>query len=138
MDITAEKYSVIEIFGRKALFTNGRVNRSDLPDGVYSYDIRHSDESGHACALEAFVFANHFGTVLCMTDFGLHEQHSYIPFDHDTEPNFLSAEMTIAEYMSIWIEPDEPLPKVIQQSTIESFCENDMPFVEEDEEDLEQ
>jgi len=115
LDIKTEKFSIIEIFGRKALFTNGRINRSDLPDGVYSYDIRHSDEGGHACALEAFVLANHFGTVLCMTDFGLQEQHSYIPFEYDTEPNFLGVEATVTEYIANWIEPNEPLPEVTRQ-----------------------
>ena len=68
---------------------------------------------GYACTLEAFVGVNHHATFLCMTDFGLSGRDSYIPFTHDTEPNFIGEETTIGEYMEGWVEPVDPLPEVI-------------------------
>ena len=111
-DKEKEQYALIEIFGRKALFTDDRIDRDSLPDGLFCYDIRHGDE-GDACSLEATVYVNHYATVLCMTDFGLQTPYSYIPIDYDTEPNFLSEDATIDEYIADWVESNEPLPEVM-------------------------
>ena len=109
----AESYDVIEIFGRESLFSNGRIDRNTLPDGVYCYDIR-DDGNGNAGSLEAVVRANHYATIISMTDFGLNEKDSYIPLDYDTEPNFIGEVATIEEYMASWVEPNIPMPEVIQ------------------------
>jgi hypothetical protein len=116
-EIMAEQFSVIELFGRKALYSDGRIDRNKLPDGVHCYDTRHGDD-GIPCTLEAFVGVNHNSTIISMTDFGLSEKDSYIPIDYDTELNFLSAEATIGEYMAGWTEPSEPLPGVISPSNV--------------------
>jgi hypothetical protein len=109
----SEKYALIELFGRKALFTNGRVDRNGLPDGIFCYDIRHSDrDDSIPCSLEAFVAVNHFGTILCSTDFGLREWGEYIKMSYDESPNFLGEDMTLAEYRTLQAESDEALPKV--------------------------
>ena len=36
-------YERFEILGRDALFTNLRIDRKSLPDGLYAYDLRDSD-----------------------------------------------------------------------------------------------
>lgn len=38
-----EKYQQIELFDKSALFSNGRINRDKLPNGLYAYDLRGSD-----------------------------------------------------------------------------------------------
>ena len=38
-----EKYDLIEICGQKALFIDGRIDESTLPDGTYRYDLREGD-----------------------------------------------------------------------------------------------
>ena len=95
--ITEEKLDVIEILDRKALFSNGRLLPEQIPEGLYAYDLRHSDDGDRFCAIEPKVGVNHGGTVLMrdILDFG---ESGYIPLDEDTEPNFLGDEMTPSEF----------------------------------------
>ena len=95
--ITEEKLDVIEILDRKALFSNGRLLPEQIPEGLYAYDLRHSDDGDRFCAIEPKVAVNHGGTILLkeVLDFG---EQGYIPLDEDTEPNFLGEEMTAEEF----------------------------------------
>lgn len=95
--ITDEKLDVIEILDRKALFSNGRLLPEQIPEGLYAYDLRHSDDGDRFCAIEPKVAVNHGGTILLkeVLDFG---EQGYIPLDEDTEPNFLGEEMTAEEF----------------------------------------
>ena len=95
--ITEEKLDVIEVLDRRALFSNGRLMPEQIPEGLYAYDLRHSDDGGRFCAIEPKVGVNHGGTVLMrdILDFG---ENGYIPLDEDTEPNFLGETMTVSEF----------------------------------------
>ena len=42
-DEIGEKYQAVELFGKPALFSNGRIDRDKLPEGLYAYDLRGSD-----------------------------------------------------------------------------------------------
>lgn len=59
-----EEYESFEILGQKALFTNNRIDRSTVPEGIYAYDLR-DDGEGKISAVEPIVTVNHAGTVLC-------------------------------------------------------------------------
>ena len=95
--MTEEKLDVIEVIDRRALFSNGRLMPEQIPEGLYAYDLRHSDDGGRFCAIEPKVGVNHGGTVLMrdILDFG---ESGYISLDEDTEPNFLGDEMTPSEF----------------------------------------
>ncbi len=95
--MTEEKLDVIEVLDRRALFSNGRLMPEQIPEGLYAYDLRHSDDGDHFCSIEPKVGVNHGGTVLMrdILDFG---ESGYIPLDEDTEPNFLGDEMTPSEF----------------------------------------
>ena len=95
--LTEEKLDVIEVLDRRALFSNGRLMPEQIPEGLYAYDLRHSDDGGRFCSIEPKVGVNHGGTVLMrdILDFG---ESGYIPLDEDTEPNFLGETMTAAEF----------------------------------------
>lgn len=95
--ITDEKLDVIEILDRRALFSNGRLLPEEVPEGLYAYDLRHSDDGDRFCTVEPKVGVNHGGTVLMrdILDFG---ESGYIPLDEDTEPNFLGETMTVSEF----------------------------------------
>lgn len=95
--MTEEKLDVIEVLDRRALFSNGRLMPEQIPEGLYAYDLRHSDDGGRFCSIEPKVGVNHGGTVLMrdILDFG---ESGYIPLDEDTEPNFLGDEMTPSEF----------------------------------------
>lgn len=95
--MTDEKLDVIEILDRKALFSNGRLMPEQIPEGLYAYDLRHSDDGDRFCSIEPQVGVNHGGTVLMrdILDFG---ESGYIPLDEDTEPNFPGETMTASEF----------------------------------------
>ena len=95
--LTEEKLDVIEVLDRRALFSNGRLMPEQIPEGLYAYDLRHSDDGDRFCSIEPKVGVNHGGTVLMrdILDFG---ESGYIPLDEDTEPNFLGETMTATEF----------------------------------------
>ena len=95
--LTEEKLDVIEVLDRRALFSNGRLMPEQIPEGLYAYDLRHSDDGDRFCSIEPKVGVNHGGTVLMrdILDFG---ESGYIPLNEDTEPNFLGDEMTPSEF----------------------------------------
>ena len=69
----AEVMDGIEVFGHEGVFTNGRVNKKDLPEGLFAYDLRGSDDDpGQCVTIEPFVLVNHAGAVVLSEklDFG--------------------------------------------------------------------
>lgn len=95
--MTDEKLEVIEILGREALFSNGRIADDEIPAGLYRYDLRYSDDEDRFCSVEPHVGVNHGGTVLLreMLDFG---ENGYISLDDDSAPNFNGEMMTAQEF----------------------------------------
>lgn len=61
-----EEFEHPELFDKPALFTNGRIDRTTVPDGWYAYDFRGSDDDpGELCVIEEKpVVVNHSGTAL--------------------------------------------------------------------------
>lgn len=58
-------YQEIKLFGKPALFTECRIDRTTIPDDVYRYEIRHGDEDwGEAVSLARRIVVNYYGTVL--------------------------------------------------------------------------
>ena len=63
--VSDEVFDTVELFEKPALFSNGRVDRSNLPDGLYAYDLRGSDyDPGDPIIVEEKVVVNHAGTVI--------------------------------------------------------------------------
>ncbi len=61
----ADTLDVVELFGKEALFTNGRVTKNALPEGLYTYDLRGSDDDpGQPVTLEPMVLVNHAASVI--------------------------------------------------------------------------
>ena len=60
-----EEFQHVELFGKYALFTNGRIDRSTVPEEWYCYDFRGSDDDpGELCYIEESVAVNHAGSIL--------------------------------------------------------------------------
>lgn len=54
-----------KLFGNKVLFTDQRIDKNSVPEGIYSYDIRHSDSDfSKPVTVESFVLVNWYGTIL--------------------------------------------------------------------------
>ncbi len=107
--MTDEKLDVIELLGRRALFSNGRLAPEEIPEGLYAYDLREGESLAFA-TIEPKVAENHGGTILMKAplDFG---GEGYIVFDEDTSPNFLGYELTPQEFMEIDFTQAEDEPE---------------------------
>lgn len=65
-------YEQIRLFGKKVLFTSERIRDSDLPKGIYKYEVRHDDEcQGIMCEIAKRIFVNHWGTILSKEEINL-------------------------------------------------------------------
>ena len=81
------------------LFANGRLTEKDIPNGLYSYDLRQSDDGDDRFStIEPHVAVNHGGTVVTdqPIDFG---EAGYIQLAEETAPDFTGCELTFDEYM---------------------------------------
>ncbi len=87
-----QTFEKIEINNREALFTNDRIDRSQVPQGYYAYDIRHDDEDDREPAtIEPTVNVNRFGTILTQEYIGMTEQ-GFAPI---YDINFLGEEVEV-------------------------------------------
>lgn len=81
-DAAKENYELMEIDGRPVLFTNLRLDRDTVPEGLFCYDVRDSDNlDGSFAEIAPFVRVNHWGTILCREPFQLDGTGSYYPDD---------------------------------------------------------
>lgn len=91
-----EEYDEIELFGKPALFSNGRVDRNKLPEGLYAYDLRGGDDDpGAPVTVENRVVVNHVGSVILSEplDFG---EADYLALGEDM--NFIGGEATLKHF----------------------------------------
>lgn len=93
-----DELQVIELFDKPALFSNERISANQIPNGLYRYDLRESDDGNRFCSIEPSVIVNHGGTVVTdyEIDFG---GEDHISFTDETEPNFTGEEMTMGQYL---------------------------------------
>jgi hypothetical protein len=99
-----DSFDLIEVCGQKALFTNERIHASELPEGVYKYDLR--DGIPIFASIEKHVRVDHAGTVLTREPIDLGKD-GCIEFDEETSPNFLGDEMTLRDYLTAEFSEDE-------------------------------
>lgn len=96
-DATKEGYLLAEIDGRPVLFTNMRLDRDTVPEGLSCYDVRDSDHlDGSMAEVKPFVMVNHWGTILSREPFPLDEHGSYYPEDW----GYLDESMSLAEFQA--------------------------------------
>lgn len=104
-NIYEDKFEVVELLGKKALFTEERISETILPDGLYKYDLREGDDPDtfYYATVEKNVLVNHAGTILTTEPIDLGPD-GYIAFDdldEDESLNFDGSEMTIPEYLTL-------------------------------------
>lgn len=94
-----EEYQEVELFEKPALFSNGRISRDDLPEGVYCYDLRGSDEDpGEPVSVEDRVGVNHAGSVILAAPLELPES-GYLPLTEENGLNFNGGFSTLAQFL---------------------------------------
>lgn len=83
-DASKQNYQEVTIFDRPALFTECRIDRATVPEGVYRYELRHGDEDwGEPIELSRSLMVNFYGTVLTREPFQL-PIDGWIPMENDS------------------------------------------------------
>lgn len=59
-----DSYKAVRLNGILAMFTSTRIERDSLPEGIYAYDVRESDDGNQLSTIEPSVCVNHGGTIL--------------------------------------------------------------------------
>ena len=114
-------YELIEVCGRKALFTNEKLYNRDVPKGLYCYDVR-TDDSGNFCTLEANVYVNYGGSVLFREPVELGKEE-YIVFDEETSPNFPGDTMSADEFINAVFDEVEATDMNNRESSVNTPSE---------------
>ena len=94
-----DKFDAIEVCDVKGVFTFERIVEQDVPEGLYKYDLRYSDEIGEFTSIEKKVIVDHGGTVLLKEQLDLGPD-GVIEFNEETSPNFLGYEETPREFLA--------------------------------------
>ncbi len=104
-------YDVVELFNAPALFVNERLTEADIPQGMYCYHLRESDDGSRFAAIEPTVTVNYGGTVVTKAPLNFGEK-GYIPLTDETTPNFTGRKATFGEFMR-----DDPIAESVLQPT---------------------
>ncbi len=103
-----EDYQEIEICGVNGVFSNGRIDRDKLPDGLYCYDIRGTDDDpGELKYLEARVAVNHAGSIVTASPIELPDTGR---LDISEEISFSGGTTSLRKFF------DEALPEKVKKS----------------------
>ena len=93
----AEEFDEIEVLDYKGLFSNSRVKNTQLPDNLYAYDLRGSDDDpGKFATLEMMVVVNHAGTVILPDRLTQLVDKKHLPIGDDY--NFTGDSMTLEQF----------------------------------------
>ena len=96
----APKYQEVEIFDVPALFSNGRIALADLPEGLYRYDLRGSDDDpGMPVTVEQNVAVNHAGAIITAKPLDLGED-GCLTLTEDEGLNFVGGEISMQRFFN--------------------------------------
>lgn len=123
IDVNNDSFQEVEIKGHMALFTELRVDKSTIPEGVNCYELRYGDDDSYPAAMEQSVRVNYFGAVL-MTDKVELGQKGYVSLEYE-DFGFTGEELSVLELRAnCGEEPDE----FLSMADMVSFAENDLNF----------
>ena len=96
----APKYQEVEIFDVPALFSDGRISLADLPEGLYRYDLRGSDDDpGMPVTVEQNVAVNHAGAIITAKPLDLGED-GCLTLTEDEGLNFVGGEISMQRFFN--------------------------------------
>ncbi len=96
----APKYQEIEIFDVPGLFSNGRIAAADIPEGMYRYDLRGSDDDpGIPVTVEHYVAVNHAGSIITAKPLELSED-GRLMLTEDEGLNFVGGEISAYQFLN--------------------------------------
>ncbi|MBR0511024.1 MAG: hypothetical protein IJJ81_00430 [Ruminococcus sp.] len=102
-----DDYELVEIADQTALFTNKCITDADIPNGMYCYHLRSSD-NGDFCAIEKSVLVNNAGSIITKEPVALCEK-GCIELNDDSSPNFLGENMSLYMFREYSPEQNEEM-----------------------------
>lgn len=96
--VMEEQFDRIELFGKPGLYSDGRLADSEVPEGLYRYDLRGSDfDPGQPVTVEKKVVVNHAASVLMAEKIDLGKD-GWLHLGEEGL-NFLGDTLTVREFM---------------------------------------
>ena len=99
VSVDSEEYELITVGDKYALFSNGRITMSDIPRGLYCYDLRQDDSGEYLATVERHVAVNHGGSIIIDQPLDF-EGKDHIALNEDNTLNFIGEQMDIGDYMA--------------------------------------
>ena len=95
-----KKYQEVEIFDVPGLFSNGRIDPATIPEGMYVYDLRGSDDDpGQPITVENHVTVNHAGSVITAKPLDLGED-GRLNLTEEECLNFVGGEISAYRFLN--------------------------------------
>lgn len=94
-EIRTETFETMTVNDVPVLFTEARIDRGAVPDGLYAYDIRESDDGDRLATIEPAVRVNHAVTILSRKEFLMEDWGGTEIEDY----NFEGDETTLEEWL---------------------------------------
>lgn len=117
----AEKFQEIEIFDVPGLFSNGRISSADIPEGMYIYDLRGSDDDpGMPITVENHVTVNHAGSIITAKPLNLGEE-GRLTFTEEEGLNFVGGEISAFRFHNEQLK-DRNIEEVEAESISFAVC----------------
>lgn len=124
IDVNIGRLPEVEIKGHYGVFTELRVDKSTIPEGVNCYELRHGDDDSYPAALEENVRVDYFGAVL-MTDKMELGNDGYVALTFD-DFGYTGEELSMSEYRANYGEEPEMFSAAAE--LVEFMDTNDMLF----------
>lgn len=86
-DLFTETFETMTVNDISVLFTDDRIDRDAVPDGLFAYDIRESDDGDRLATVEPVVVVNHGGTILSREEFRMEDWGGMEIEDYNFEGN---------------------------------------------------
>lgn len=106
IDVEEDEFELVEFEDKQILFSNERLTRKDIPQGLFCYDVRQSDDQTEFCSIERYVKVNHGGTIITKEPLNFGES-DHIPLTYDNGFNFLGDYVNFADFISGNYEQEE-------------------------------
>lgn len=120
IDVIKEQFQEVEIRGHYGIFTELRVDKSTIPEGMNCYELRHGDDDSYPAALETGVRVNYFGAVL-MTDKMEPGENGVMELSHD-DFGFTGEDLSVTEYLLNYGETE---PEAFSVESLVRFSKED-------------
>jgi hypothetical protein len=150
-DVKAITYDLAILFGKPVLYVDMRIAPNSLPEGLYTYDLRHSDDDwSQPATLQRQVTVNYFGTVISQNQMQLDgflqiNEGDFMtdPYETVTLDQFLAGDYELTpspetEIRVVIVEPLKPPREAVirntleaMQSTVEGYIEATYPFADD-------